>query len=178
MLTFLPIYEWKVEKYELFVWKSSKMWQVDHFLRRTSQLREFTSTWLELSERISEAVMEDDLIWDITEIRYLCRIFIIYYSSDIYTSFITITYYTDKMYYRDYKSSIWIQWTSDDDNIYKLTFICSDSASVPQPLSLAGLVVAGQLVVLQVEAPVHVVDAVRDLVGVRHHPQVEGLRRK
>jgi len=28
-------------------------------------------------------------------------------------------------------------------------------------------------VVLQVEAPVHVVDAVGDLVGVRHHPQVE-----
>ena len=26
------------------------------------------------------------------------------------------------------------------------------------------------------EAPVHVVDAVRDLVGVRHHPQVEWLR--
>ena len=29
--------------------------------------------------------------------------------------------------------------------------------------------------VLQVEAPVHVVPAVRDLVPVRHHPQVEGL---
>ena len=32
--------------------------------------------------------------------------------------------------------------------------------------------------VLQVEAPVHVVDAVRDLVRVRHHPQVEGLGKK
>ena len=40
----------------------------------------------------------------------------------------------------------------------------------------ARLVVAGHLVILQVEAAVHVVDAVRDLVLVRHHAQVERLR--
>ena len=43
-------------------------------------------------------------------------------------------------------------------------------------LDSARLVVAGHLVILQVEAAVHVVDAVRDLVLVRHHAQVEWLR--
>ena len=43
-------------------------------------------------------------------------------------------------------------------------------------LDSARLVVAGHLVILQVEAAVHVVDAVRDLVLVRHYAQVERLR--
>ena len=47
-----------------------------------------------------------------------------------------------------------------------VTRVCLDSAR---------LVVAGHLVILQVEAAVHVVDAVRDLVLVRHHSQVERL---
>merc|ERR1719219_2019018 len=53
-------------------------------------------------------------------------------------------------------------------------YICSDLS--PQSPSLAGLVVARQLVVFQVEAPVHVVNTVRDLVSIRHHPQVERFR--
>ena len=40
---------------------------------------------------------------------------------------------------------------------------------------LPGLVVAGHLMVLEVEAPVHVVNRVRDLILVRHHSQIEGL---
>ena len=40
---------------------------------------------------------------------------------------------------------------------------------------LSRLVVAGHLVVLEVEAPVHVVNRVRDLILVRHHSQIEGL---
>ena len=46
------------------------------------------------------------------------------------------------------------------------------AASCP---SLAGLVVAGHLMILQVEAPVHVVNRIRDLILVSHHPQIEGL---
>ena len=40
----------------------------------------------------------------------------------------------------------------------------------PQFLALGA---TGQLVVLQMESPVHVVDARRDLVPVRHHPEEE-----
>ena len=44
--------------------------------------------------------------------------------------------------------------------------------------SLARLIVAGELVVFQMKAPVHVVNTVGDLISVSHHPQVEGLRKK
>ena len=40
---------------------------------------------------------------------------------------------------------------------------------------LPRLVVAGHLVVLEVEAPVHVVNRVGDLILVCHHSQIEGL---
>ena len=41
---------------------------------------------------------------------------------------------------------------------------------------LARLVVAGHLMVLEVEAPVHVVNRVRNLILVSHHSQIEGLK--
>ena len=41
---------------------------------------------------------------------------------------------------------------------------------------LARLVIAGHLMVLEVEAPVHVVNRVRNLILVSHHSQVEGLK--
>ena len=41
---------------------------------------------------------------------------------------------------------------------------------------LSRLVVAGHLMVLEVEAPVHVVNRVRDLILVSHHSQIEGLK--
>ena len=40
---------------------------------------------------------------------------------------------------------------------------------------LPRLVVAGHLMVLEVEAPVHVVNRVRDLILIRHHSQIERL---
>ena len=40
---------------------------------------------------------------------------------------------------------------------------------------LPGLVVAGHLVVLEVEAPVHVVNRVGDLILVGYHSQIKGL---
>ena len=37
------------------------MFQVDHLLGRASQVKDFTLGWLALSEKISEAVMEDEV---------------------------------------------------------------------------------------------------------------------
>ena len=51
----------KVEKSELLIRRFSENFQVDHLLGRASQLKDFTWSWLALSEKISAAVMEDEL---------------------------------------------------------------------------------------------------------------------
>ena len=86
----------------------------------------------------------------------------------INTSFVkNITFHITKLstYLSVYASMLNAQNLSVGEMV--VNRVCLDSAR---------LVVAGHLVILQVEAAVHVVDAVRDLVLVRHHAQVEWLR--